>query len=64
MTGLDLTPAAAEALLTVDIEGWTRELPLIAKHFEKFGAKLPQGLKDELKSLEQRLQSAGAGARR
>jgi len=64
LTGLDLTPAAAEALLTVDVEGWTQELPLIAKHFEKFGAKLPQGLKDELKSLEQRLQSAGAGARR
>ncbi len=64
LTGLDLPAASAQALLAVDIEAWAKEIPLIEQHFEKFGAKLPQGLRDELKSLEQRLQSAGAGANR
>ena len=31
-------------------------------HFEKFGAKLPQGLRDELTGLEQRLQAAKVSA--
>ncbi|MCC6652582.1 MAG: phosphoenolpyruvate carboxykinase (GTP), partial [Candidatus Eisenbacteria bacterium] len=49
-----------DELSKVDVEGWTAQLAEIKKHYEKFGAKLPQGLKDELASLEKRLQSAGA----
>ena len=49
-------------LLRVDVEGWTAELPGLREHFEKFGAKLPQGLRDELAALEQRLSEAGVSA--
>ena len=64
LSGLSVAPAAMDDLLRVDVEGWTSELPLIRAHFEKFGRKLPQGLRDELEALEQRLASAGAGAAR
>ncbi len=64
LTGLDLTAASAAELLAVDVDAWTKELPLIAAHFERFGAKLPQGLRDEFNALEARLQSAGAEANR
>jgi len=61
--GLGLSEAALQDLLGVDVDGWTNELPLVRKHFEKFGEKLPQGLRDELAALEQRLQAAATGAR-
>ncbi len=62
LSGLEVPPAALAELLRVDVEGWSAELPLIRKHYEKFGAKLPQGLKEELAALEKRLSSAKAGA--
>jgi phosphoenolpyruvate carboxykinase (GTP) len=62
MSGLNVSEAAMAELLKVDIDGWTNELPLMQKHYDKFGTKLPKGLRDELASLEQRLQGAGARA--
>ena len=62
LDGLDVSAAAMAELLRVDVEGWTAQLAEIKAHYDKFGDKLPQGLKDELQSLEQRLQSAAAGA--
>ena len=64
LAGLSVPSAAMRELLQVDIEGWTNEIPLIRAHFEKFGDKLPQGLRDELAALEQRLAAASAGAAR
>jgi len=61
LAGLDLAPGAMRELLQVDLEGWTRELPLIQAHYDKFGRKLPQGLRDELAALEQRLAAAATG---
>ena len=58
VTGLALTEAAMAELLRVDIEGWANEVPLMRAHFDKFGSKLPQGLRDELAALESRLASA------
>ena len=60
VAGLNVSPAAMEEVLKVDMEAWLKELPAIRAHYEKFGNKLPQGLKDELASLEKRLQGAGA----
>ncbi len=60
VSGLDVPAANMEQVLKVDVEAWLKELPEVRKHYEKFGAKLPQGLKDELDQLEKRLQSAGA----
>src|SRR2546426_1824493 len=58
LSGLKLSDDSVRELLRVDVEGWIAELPLVKKHFEKFGSRMPQGLKDELTALEQRLQAA------
>jgi len=56
--GLDVSPAQLETLLDVDVEGWLAELPLIKKHYESFGNRLPKGLWTELEGLEKRLSAA------
>jgi phosphoenolpyruvate carboxykinase (GTP) len=62
LAGLKLSDTALDELLHVDIEGWSNELPVMKQHFEKFGSRLPKGLRDELNALEQRLASANATA--
>jgi phosphoenolpyruvate carboxykinase (GTP) len=57
-SGLDMSAADVEALLSVDIEGWLAEVPLIKEHFAQFGTHLPEGLNTEVKALEQRLHAA------
>ncbi len=64
MGGLRIPDAGMAELLKVDVEGWIAELPSIKQHFEKFGARLPQGLKEELAALERRLQAAAVAAGR
>ena len=60
VAGLDVPAANMAELLRVDVDGWLAELPQVKEHLAKFGAKLPQGIKDELASLEQRLLAAKA----
>jgi GTP-dependent phosphoenolpyruvate carboxykinase len=40
------------------VEGWHAEIPLIRKHFARFGRHLPEGLKEEVEELEDRLWKA------
>jgi phosphoenolpyruvate carboxykinase (GTP) len=47
--------AKTEAALVVDPEEWKREVPTMHEHFDSFGDKLPQALRDELAALEERL---------
>jgi phosphoenolpyruvate carboxykinase (GTP) len=42
-------------LLRVDDAGWRLELPGMQQHFARFGGRLPQQLRDQLSSLEDRL---------
>jgi phosphoenolpyruvate carboxykinase (GTP) len=56
--GLNLSTANLAKLLSVDVDGWIAEVPLIREHFAKFGSHLPQGLKQEVDELEQRLKAA------
>ena len=56
--GLDIKGSHVEELLTVDIEGWLKEVPLIKEHFAHFGAHLPEGLNVEVEALEKRLKAA------
>lgn len=56
--GLDIKGAHVDELLGVDIDGWLQEVPRIREHFAKFGKHLPEGLNDELRALEDRLQAA------
>jgi len=56
--GLNIPEAKLERLLSVDVEGWLAEVPLIREHFAKFGPHLPEGLKKEVDDLEARLKAA------
>jgi phosphoenolpyruvate carboxykinase (GTP) len=57
-SGLDISAANLTKLLSVDVDGWLAEVPLITQHFAKFGSRLPDGLNREVAELERRLQSA------
>jgi len=56
--GLDLPAANIAKLLSVDVDGWQAEVPLIREHFAKFGSHLPDGLSREVADLEDRLSKA------
>jgi phosphoenolpyruvate carboxykinase (GTP) len=59
VSGLKIGPEALKRLLTVDLDGWTKEVPSIKEHFAKFGDRLPSEMNDEVKKLEERLIDAG-----
>ena len=54
-SGLNVSDADMTELLKVDTNDWLKEVKSIKKHYSQFGNRLPQGLKDELAALEQRL---------
>ena len=54
-TGLDMAPDELQKALTVDVEEWKGEVPLIEEWFDKIGAALPSSMRDELESLKLRL---------
>ena len=56
-SGLSIDDKNIKELLKVDVDGWLAEIPSIKEHYAKFGDRLPQGLTDELESLEHRLKS-------
>jgi phosphoenolpyruvate carboxykinase (GTP) len=58
LAGLDVPKADQDELLRVDVERWLADLPLLRAHYEKFGARLPAVLNQELDALEQRLRAA------
>lgn len=53
--GLSITPQQLQSLLEVDAEGWLKEADSLENYFSKFGAKLPQGITEELQQLRERL---------
>ncbi|WP_281689951.1 phosphoenolpyruvate carboxykinase (GTP) [Pseudonocardia thermophila] len=55
LEGLDVDPADVAAALTVDVEEWKAEIPLIEEWFAKVGDSLPTSMRDELEALKQRL---------
>ena len=56
--GLDIPAGNLAKLLSVDLDGWLAEVPLIREHFAKFGSHMPEGLNRELAELEARLKAA------
>ncbi|HVO80352.1 MAG TPA: phosphoenolpyruvate carboxykinase (GTP) [Terriglobales bacterium] len=58
LQSLDLSSANLAKLLSVDLDGWLAEVPLIREHFAKFGSHLPEGLSREVDDLEARLKAA------
>ncbi len=61
LTGLDLTDAQLDLLLTVDADIWTREAALIPPAYERFAERLPKALWDEHAALVARLQTQKLG---
>ena len=55
LDGLDISRDTVEELLRVDSADWAEEAAATAKFFEKFGARLPKEIREEQKSLENRL---------
>lgn len=58
VSGLHLLPGALDELLSVNVEGWLAEVPLIREHFEKFGSRIPAELWGELERLQESLEQA------
>ena len=54
-TGCNVTEADMKELLTVDKEGWLKEIESVGENYAKFGAHLPAALKDQLENLKARL---------
>jgi phosphoenolpyruvate carboxykinase (GTP) len=56
ISGLEVTPGDLKSILSVDTEGWKKEIADIrANHYPKFGKKLPKELMKELDKLEMRI---------
>ena len=53
--GLDVSAAALDELLSVDVDAWRAEVPLIDAHYSQFGDRLPTALREQLDHLEKRL---------
>ncbi|UCM90067.1 phosphoenolpyruvate carboxykinase (GTP) [Streptomyces marincola] len=61
--GLGLTPRQLAFLLEVDLEVWRREAALVPDHLNTFGARCPEELWTEYRSLTDRLDRAERTAR-
>jgi phosphoenolpyruvate carboxykinase (GTP) len=53
--GLDISSEAMNELLSVDAEAWLAQMPQIKEHYARFGDGLPEALRAQLETLEQRL---------
>jgi phosphoenolpyruvate carboxykinase (GTP) len=53
--GLDLEPERLDRLLAVDHDAWRDEVTLIEEHYARFGDRLPEALRDQLRALDKRL---------
>ncbi|MGH8120068.1 MAG: phosphoenolpyruvate carboxykinase domain-containing protein, partial [Gammaproteobacteria bacterium] len=61
-SGLNVNDNDKALLLRVDVDGWLKEIPMIIEYYDKFGSHLPRELREEIKSLEQRLLKAKQAA--
>lgn len=55
VTGLNVSKENLKELFRFDNESWKKEVNELKEYFKIFGDRLPQGIADELKGLEQRL---------
>jgi len=63
VSGLRLPDESLRRLLSVDVDGWLAELPATKKHLERFGARLPQGLKTSSPRSSSACRPGGPGGR-
>lgn len=56
LTGLNLSDETLSQLFHINKNEWLHEVRGLSIYFEKFGDRLPDGIKEELKALETRLE--------
>jgi phosphoenolpyruvate carboxykinase (GTP) len=56
LRGLDVSPAVMEELLQVEAAAWKEELRDVAEYLQRFGDRLPPGLREQHQRLIQRLE--------
>jgi phosphoenolpyruvate carboxykinase (GTP) len=54
--GLDMSEQDLLGAITVNVDEWKTEIPLIEEWFDKIGAALPTSMRDELDALKLRLE--------
>lgn len=59
LSGLNISKETMAELTSIDLEGWKKEVEGLRQYFAIFGDRLPQGIKDELSGLDERLKNAG-----
>jgi phosphoenolpyruvate carboxykinase (GTP) len=57
VSGLDLSKETLKSLFHIDVKAWIKEAENLETYFSIFGEHLPQGLRDELAALKDRLLS-------
>jgi phosphoenolpyruvate carboxykinase (GTP) len=55
LSGLNLPQADIQALTSVDVPGWKKEIEDVAANYAKFGSHLPDALDKQLEELRRRL---------
>jgi len=58
LEGLDVSPEDMRELLSVDHDGWIVEVEGVKEYYEVFGDRVPRALREELRALRERLESA------
>ena len=58
VSGLDVSPAAMEALTSINPQEWLAEIKEIEEYFDKFGERLPPTFRDETARIKAELQRA------
>jgi phosphoenolpyruvate carboxykinase (GTP) len=58
LSGCDVSAEDMKALLTVDVEGWKKELAGVGASWEQFGNRIPFALKAKLAEIQARLDAA------
>jgi phosphoenolpyruvate carboxykinase (GTP) len=57
VTGLEMDEKDLIESITVKVDEWKGEIPLIEEWFDKIGAALPSSMRDELDALKLRLEA-------
>jgi len=58
LSGSGVSAEDMKALLTVDVEGWKKELSGVAESWQKLGSRMPYALKAKLAEIQARLDAA------
>lgn len=60
VSGLNMDSATLETLLSIDGAAWRQEVDAIGKYLDEYGSRVPSQLREELKVVAKKLESANA----